>query len=111
MEFLTFILSSCITDNQIFNMSNTTDVTIGAGTYYPSRAPESPPVFSGIRVTQSLVFCVVFSEPLFVLFSLGHCIVCHFSIMFSLIYPFTIFKLFLVGLGLEGCCYFSKTQF
>jgi hypothetical protein len=49
-------------------MSNMTDVTIGA----------APPVLSRVPVTQSLVFSVVSSEPFFVIFSLGHCIVCHF---------------------------------
>jgi hypothetical protein len=31
----------------------------------------SPPVFSGVRVTRSLVFCVVFNRSLFVLFHLA----------------------------------------
>ena len=37
-------------------------VTSGAGTTYPSRAPGSPPVFSGVRVTRSLVLCVCFVD-------------------------------------------------
>ena len=51
----------------------------------------SPPVFSGVCVAWSLVFCFVNHCLSFCLFSLGHCIVC------PLIsdYPFTISKLFL----------------
>ena len=42
----------------------------------------SPPVFSGVRVTQSLVLCVMFCRSLFVLlfFSFGHCVVYFSSI-------------------------------
>jgi len=38
----------------------------------------SPPVFSGVRVTQSLVLCVCFIDPClsFCTFSCGHCVVC-----------------------------------
>ena len=32
----------------------------GAGTVHPSEAPEFTPAFSGIRVTRSFVFCVMF---------------------------------------------------
>jgi len=41
-------------------------------------------VFSGVCVTRSLVFCVIFCRSLFVLlfffFFVGHCVVCPFSI-------------------------------
>jgi hypothetical protein len=43
-------------------------VTIGTGTAYPSRAPEFIPVFNGVRVLRSLVFCIVLFRSLFVLF-------------------------------------------
>jgi hypothetical protein len=33
--------------------------------------------FSGVRVARSLVSCVMFFRSLFVLFSSGHCVVCH----------------------------------
>ena len=33
---------------------------IGAGTASPSAPPDSSPVFSGVRVPQSFIFCVVF---------------------------------------------------
>ena len=43
--------------------------------------PTSSPIFSGVRVSQSLVVCVAFCRSLFVLlplcrFYFGHCIVC-----------------------------------
>jgi hypothetical protein len=49
----------------------------------------SSPVFSGVRVAQSLVFCEVFCRSLFVFwsFSIGHCIVCLIRLMAS-DYPF-----------------------
>ena len=55
------------------------DATSGAGTAYASRAPEwSPPVFSGVHVTRSLVLCVCFVDRCvsFCTFSFGHCVVC-----------------------------------
>ena len=50
--------------------SNMTDATRGAGTADPSEHLSSPPVFSGILVAQSLVFCVEFCRSLIVLFLL-----------------------------------------
>ena len=52
-----------------FRFCNTTDVTIGSGTVYPSGAPEFTPDVRGFRAAQSLVFCVVFCRSLFVLLS------------------------------------------
>jgi hypothetical protein len=46
--------------------SNTTGVTSGAGTTYPSGAPEFTPIFSGVPVPLSLVFYVVLGRLLFV---------------------------------------------
>jgi hypothetical protein len=42
----------------------------------------SPPVFSGVRVTRSLVLCVCFVDRClsFCIFSFGHCAVCSSSI-------------------------------
>jgi len=56
----------------------------------------SPPVFSGVRVTQSLVLCVCLVDRClsFCTFSFGHCVVCSSSIYDS-DYPIGIFKLFL----------------
>ena len=48
-----------ITYHRIFNMSYTTGVTSEARTAYPSRASRYTPIFSGVHVVQSLVFCVV----------------------------------------------------
>ena len=38
------------------------------------------PIFNGVRVTRSLVLCVMFCRSLFVLFSLGLCVFCASSI-------------------------------
>ena len=56
----------------------------------------SPPVFSGVCVTRSLVLCVCFVDRSlsFCLFSFGHCVVCSSSI-YGFCLPFGIFKLFL----------------
>ena len=61
---------------------NTTGVTTGAGIAYPSGAPEFIPVFSGIRVTRSLVLYVCFVDRCLSLciFSFDHCVVCSSSI-------------------------------
>jgi hypothetical protein len=56
----------------------------------------SPPVFSGIGFARSLVFCVLFSRPLFVLLSFCWQL-CHLSFTDSA-YPFRIFKLFLLNI-------------
>jgi hypothetical protein len=45
-----------------------TGVTCGAGTACPSGAPEFTAGFSGIRVTRSLILCVMFCRSLLVLF-------------------------------------------
>ena len=56
----------------------------------------SPPVFSGVRVTRSLVLYVCFVDRClsFGLLSFGHCAVCSFSIYGS-DYHFDIIKLFI----------------
>jgi hypothetical protein len=41
---------------------NTTGATIEAGTTHSSEHLSLPPVFSGIRVTRSLVLCVCFVD-------------------------------------------------
>ena len=66
-------------------------------TAYPSEAPEFNPVFSGVRVSQSLVLCVFFVDRClsFCTFSFGHCVVCSSSIYGFWLPPFGIFKLFL----------------
>jgi len=54
------------TNDRVCKKSNTTRSTIGAGTAYPSGAPDIP-VFSEVRFARSLVFCVMFCRSLFVL--------------------------------------------
>jgi hypothetical protein len=56
----------------------------------------SPPVFSGVRVTRSLVLyvCVVDRCLSFCTFSFGHCVVGSSSIYSD--FPFRIFKLLLL---------------
>jgi hypothetical protein len=44
-------------------------MTSESGTAHPSGAPESPLVFSGVPVTQSLALCVMFCRSLFLLSS------------------------------------------
>ena len=63
-----------------------TGATRESGTIHMS----SPPVFSGIRITRSLVLCVCFVDSClsFCPFSFGHCFVCPSD------YPFALFKLF-----------------
>jgi hypothetical protein len=63
-------------------MNNMTVFEYGAGTAYPSRAPEFIPDFSGVRVIRSLVLCVMFGDRSlsFCPFSFGHCVVCSSSI-------------------------------
>ena len=55
----------------------------------------SSPVFSGVRVTRSLVLCVCFVDRClsFCTFSFGHCVVCSSSIC-GFWLPLWIFKLF-----------------
>ena len=75
--------------------------TSGAGTAYPSGAPEFTLVFSGVRVTRSSVLYVCF---------VGHCLsFCTFllAIVLSVLrftdfdYPFGIFKLFFCVIGFQ----------
>ena len=62
--------------------SLTNGATSGAGTAYPSKAPELDPVFSGIRVTRFLVLCECFVDRclFFCTFSFNHCVACSSSI-------------------------------
>jgi hypothetical protein len=53
----------------VCNKSKTTGATSWAGNIYPSNAHEFIPCFSGVHGAQSLVFCAVFSKPLFVFLS------------------------------------------
>ena len=78
---------------------NTTGVTRGAETNYPSGAPEFTPCFSGVRVTRSLVWCVCFADHclFFCSFFFGQCVV---LLQFTdSDYPLGIFKPFLYSLS------------
>jgi len=57
----------------------------------------SPTVFSGVRVTRSLVVCVCFADHClsFCTFPFAHCVVCYYTIDGFWLPPFGIFKLFL----------------
>ena len=63
------VLSSFMSYHRVCNKSNTMGVTRGAGTAYLSGVPEFTPGFSGLRVTRSLLFCVMFCGSLFVFLS------------------------------------------
>ena len=69
-----------MTYHRVCSKSNTTAATTGAGTVYPARAHEFISGFCGVRVVQSIFFCVVFCRSLFCLFctfSLDYRIICH----------------------------------
>jgi hypothetical protein len=57
-------------------------LTSGAGTAYPSGAPEFTSGFIGVRVTRSLVLCACFVDRclFFCTFSFGHCYLFFFDI-------------------------------
>ena len=59
--------------------------------------PSLPPIFSGVRVTRSLLIYVCFGYRClsFCTFSFGHCVLLFFFDIWILVAPFGIFKLFL----------------
>ena len=60
-----------------------------------SRAPELPPVLSGVRVTQSSVFCVVFCRSFCLFFFFLAIVVSSALLRFMVsVYPFGIFHSF-----------------
>ena len=61
-----FVASVLMTYNRVCIKYNTTGATCGVGTAYPSETPEFTPVVSVVRVTRSLVLCVMFCRLLFV---------------------------------------------
>jgi len=76
-------------------------ISSGAGIAYPSGAPEFTPVFSGVRVTRSLVLYVCFVDLCL------SCCTFSFCHLLSVLlrctdsdYPFGIFKLFLCCFGI-----------
>ena len=67
-----------MTYHQVCNYSNATGTTNGAGTANLPEHLSSTPIFSGVRVTRSLVIRVCFVDRClsFCPFSLGHCVAC-----------------------------------
>ena len=79
-------LSFFMTYHMIFNRSNKTGPTSGAGIAYPI------PIFSGGRVAQSLVFCMIFCWSVLVFFWV-HFLLAMVHLRFTAsYYPFTIFE-------------------
>ena len=76
--------------------------TSGAGTPYPSKAPDINPCFRGDYVAQSLVFCVVFCTSfVLVLLSIVLSIILRFT---DSDYSFGIFKLFSLSSMISNWC-------
>ena len=90
------VIFSFITQHWVCNQSNTAGVISGAGTTYPSGAPEFIPSFKWGSCYSSLVLCIVFCRSLFVLLSLffGHCVLAVPLRFTDSDFPFGIFKLF-----------------
>jgi hypothetical protein len=91
--------------NTFSNVQRFTGATSGAGTAYPPEHLSSSPVFSGVRVTQSLILCACFVDRCL---HFWHIVLSVFRYMDS-DYPFGIFKLFL-PLGCPTLKYFVDTH-
>ena len=63
-----------MTYSRDYNKSSTTGATSGALLPTIPEHPSSSPIFKGVRVAQSLVFCVVFCISLFSYFLTFHCL-------------------------------------
>ena len=86
------ILSLFPTFHLNFSKSNMMGATSGAETTFPFESSKFTLRFCGVRVAQSLVFCVVFCRLLFVLFLLVITLSVH--LLFTTTgYPIGIFKL------------------
>ena len=93
----------------ICNWSNTTGVIGGTGNAYSSIAHEFIHGFSGMRVTRSLVFSVVFCRSLFILFLMD--IVLSILLRFTdSDYPFNSFKLFLYNYSLKKSSHSNNVE-
>ena len=71
----------------------------------------SPPVFSGVRVARSLVFCVVFCRSLFVFFSFVHYVVCPSSIYGCWLLLWYVQALLIEHNGLKGIYWLKKLPY
>jgi hypothetical protein len=87
----------CILFTGAYLKKKGTGTSNGTGAAYHFGAPGLTTVFSGVRVTRSLVLCVCFVDRYlsFCSFSFGHCFVCPSLIYGFSLPPFGIFKLFL----------------
>jgi len=91
-----------MTDQRVYNKSNTTGATSGTKTAYPSGAPELPLVRQEISFSQFVVFCAVFCILLFALLSIfSWSLYCLAYDLRFLITPFGIFKLFVYQYGCQ----------
>jgi len=90
---------------------NTTGASSGAGTAYPSGAQKFTHVYSGVRVTRSVVLCVCFVDRClsFCTFSFGHCVVSSSPFTES-DYTFGIFKLFFLVHHVEEMSLINITE-
>jgi len=61
LKYILTIRQNIMTYNRIFNTSNTTGATSGAGTVYSPKAHKKIIVLSGIRFAQYFVFCVLWT--------------------------------------------------
>jgi hypothetical protein len=70
--------------------------------------PSSPPIFCGVRVTQSLVLCVCFVDRClsYCPFSYGHCVVCP-----SLIYRFWLPLWYLLAIVLSVLLWYTDSDY
>ena len=85
-----------------YHQGKATSATCGGGTAYPSRAPDSTLIVSGIRVAQCLAFCVLFLQTTCLLFRFPFTIV--LSILLRIVtsdYSFAIFRFVLQKLSNE----------
>ena len=81
-----------MTYHRVCNKRNTTGAACVAGTVYPYAEHEFIPVFDGVSVARSLVFCMVSGVPLFALLFLVIVLpVLQFTAFY---YSFSAFKLF-----------------
>jgi hypothetical protein len=88
--------------------------TSGAGTAYPSGAPEFTPGFHGVRVTLSLVLWVCFVDRClsFCSFTFGHIIVLFVPLRCTdSDYPVGIVKLFSFGIGKSSFSHSNPIHF
>ena len=70
------VLSSFMAYHRVSNKISMTGVTSGAGTHYPSGAPECIPRFQWGSCNSIFSLMCMLCRSFFVLYSFGHCVVC-----------------------------------